>query len=80
MLWPVPTPRYHIPSAGVSLTKHRRQFMSFTRRSIPFACNPWMEQRSLAEPGRSFATIAVPTAAALALSRPQAQHLPLFPV
>lgn len=34
----------------------------------------------IAEPGRSFATVVVPTATAFALARPLAEYLPLFPI
>ncbi|MFG2040675.1 hypothetical protein [Dactylosporangium sp. NPDC048998] len=47
---------------------------------LALAVTTWRRGRGVAEPGRPFAAIVVPTATAVALARPFTRQLPVFPV
>ena len=44
---PVPTPRCHIPSAGLTMTRHQRGFTHVHPSGLPLACSPRMEREPL---------------------------------
>jgi hypothetical protein len=41
------SPRYHIPSAGLIITRHQRRFTRFTLSVFSFTCDPRMEREPL---------------------------------
>jgi hypothetical protein len=53
LLRPVPPPRCHIPSTGLSLMKHHRQFMFFTRPVFPLPVTPGWNRSPSAFPRAS---------------------------
>lgn len=48
--------------------------------AVALAVTVWRRAAGSAEPGRTFASVIIPTSAALALIRPAARRLPLFPI